>query len=179
MKNHTERPAAAGDLKRMPQSRYSTVERRFTVPAAIEDAWEFFSDPSNLDSVTPSWFNLTVLSCPTPALAVGAAIDYRLRWRRLPMHWQSVITAYDPPILLTYEQRRGPYRYFRHEHFFRPHAAGTEVLDRIEFTPPARRVLAAPMARELKRILDYRAVVAARLLAGSGSDSRCQTHPAK
>ena len=68
-------------------------------------------------------------------MRVGTFIDYRLRIHGIPLAWRSEITAYDPPHRFADEQRRGPYRSWRHEHLFGETAEGTLVEDRVRYRP--------------------------------------------
>ncbi|MBS3181656.1 SRPBCC family protein [Leucobacter manosquensis] len=54
----------------------------------------------------------------------------------LPLQMTSRITAMSPPRSFTDEQTRGPFRYFTHEHEFRPHGKGTIMIDRVSFAAP-------------------------------------------
>lgn len=87
----------------------------------------------------------------------GTIIDYRLRWHGIPLRWQSEITVWEPPHRFVDEQRRGPYRFWRHEHTFSESSGGTVVGDLVEYAvwggPPVARLFVAP---DLERIFSYR-----------------------
>jgi ligand-binding SRPBCC domain-containing protein len=64
------------------------------------------------------------------------------------------------PHSFTDEQIRGPFRYFRHEHLFRPHGAGTLMMDRVSFAAPlgflgriAERLV---LIRYMRRLIEQR-----------------------
>jgi len=143
-------------------------EVRFWLPRPRVEVFDFYADVRNLDRLTPGWLRFRVMT-PDPSSVVGpgAVIDYRLRWRRLPLRWRSEITEWRRPELLTYEQRRGPYRFWRHEHRYLDEAGGTRVVDRVEWSvfggPLVRRWVAA----DVRRIFAHRIEVSGRLL-GSG-----------
>ena len=48
------------------------------------------------------------------------------------MRWQSEITVWEPPHRFVDEQRRGPYRLWRHEHDFVERDGGTVIRDRVQ-----------------------------------------------
>jgi ligand-binding SRPBCC domain-containing protein len=52
------------------------------------------------------------------------------------MRRTSRITDWEPPHRLTYEQARGPYRWFRHEHSFETEGDGTRVVDKVIYRAP-------------------------------------------
>ncbi len=51
-------------------------------------------------------------------MAEGVLIDYSLKIHGMPLQWKSEITVWDPPCCFVDEQRRGPYRFWLHEHRF-------------------------------------------------------------
>lgn len=152
------------------------VSRRFTVSAEAAEAFAFFSDPQRLNEVTPAWFQVVPRGDLQPELTVGSEVDYSMRWHRIPLRWRSLITEWRPPVLITYEQARGPYRSFRHEHQFIERQEGVEIVDTISFTlpfaqifEPIGRLLVEPVVRkQLENILDVRAATSAAILAASG-----------
>jgi ligand-binding SRPBCC domain-containing protein len=48
----------------------------------------------------------------------------------------SVITAYEYPVRFVDDQRRGPFRRWRHEHTFAAADGGTRMVDVVEFRSP-------------------------------------------
>ena len=48
----------------------------------------------------------------------GTWIEYRLRWRRMPLRWTTLIEAWEPPHRFVDSQVRGPYRLWHHTHTF-------------------------------------------------------------
>ena len=137
---------------------------RFVLPGKLEPAFALFSDPRWLNALTPPWFDLRPVGPVRTPLRVGSLIPYRLRWRGLPMRWTSRIVAWEPPYRLTYEQERGPYRTFVHEHLFRTGPAGTEVTDHVTFRSAAPRWFDRTLVRrDLERIFHHRSNAAEAL----------------
>lgn len=127
------------------------------LPAGIDEVFEFYSDVANLEAITPTWLHFQILSpCPIE-MGIGTLIDYRLRLHRVPVHWQSEITAWEPPFRFVDEQRRGPYREWIHEHSFRDLGGETLIFDRVDYGVPfgalANRLL---VANDLRKIFAYR-----------------------
>lgn len=150
----------------------SAYRHVFRLPAEREALFELFSDPRLLDTLTPPWFRLRPLGELPRRLRAGSEISYRLRWRGVPLRWTSRITDWRPPGFFAYEQLRGPFRYFRHEHSFEASGGGTEVVDRVVFRAPggslADRLIAGP---DLRRIFAFRERQARRFPMGLGTDS--------
>lgn len=146
------------------------------VPWTPRESFEFFGDVQNLNRLTPGWFDLKVLSHEPVRPRVGSRIDYRLRWRGLPMRWQSVIIVWEAPRRIAYQQGRGPYRFFDHEHLFVAEGGGTRVIDRIAFEVAGGRVVRnLIVVPELRRIFEYRERVVRRLQPPSRSDCQGRT----
>jgi ligand-binding SRPBCC domain-containing protein len=106
----------------------------------------------------------------TPApieIREGSLIDYRLRLHGVPIRWQSEITAWQPPFRFVDEQRRGPYRRWRHEHLLVSRDGGTLNQDIVQYDVLGgafvNRLL---VERDLKRIFEFRERKLIELLAG-------------
>lgn len=130
----------------------------------VEDVWSWASDVERLDAVTPPWFTLAPLSPPPLDLAEGVEIEYRFRWRFLVGRWRSRIVDWQPPTFFAYEQARGPFRRFRHEHLFEVSEGGTRMIDRVLYRAwggsLVDRSLVAP---DLDRIFAFRRLALERL----------------
>ena len=135
---------------------------------SIETVFNLLCDPRRLNEMTPPWFQLTVSGALAEPLRPGSTIDYRFRWRRVPLPWRSVITEHEPPNWLVYEQLRGPFRHFRHEHLFEPTDQGVVITDRILYRARGGSWIERHLVTtDLERILRYRETAARRVLAGT------------
>src|SRR5690348_1526830 len=101
-----------------------TLNREQWIPRTLDELFPFFSNPENLELLTPPWLHFRIASAPGQIQA-GARIDYRLRLHGLPLLWQSEIAVWEPPFRFVDVQKRGPYRAWIHEHTFEPRAGGT------------------------------------------------------
>jgi ligand-binding SRPBCC domain-containing protein len=140
-------------------------------PRSREELFPFFADAFNLEQITPPWVRFRILTPPPIEMRVGALIDYSLRIRGVPVRWRTEITAWEPPFRFVDEQRRGPYRLWRHEHRFVEESRGVRMYDRVEYRAPGgewlRRWLVAP---DIERIFRYRReVLAVRFGSGEGA----------
>ncbi len=131
-----------------------------------EAVFAFFSDPRNLEAITPPWLHIEVLESTTPVIQEGTLIRYRLRLRGLPLRWCSRISLWEPPWRFVDEQVEGPYRLWRHLHTFEPQPGGTLARDLVEYAALGgtlvRRLLIEP---DLRRIFDYRSQALRRIFA--------------
>lgn len=109
------------------------LEASQVLPRPREEVYEFFSDASNLQELTPPWLHFSVVTPSPIQIATGVVIDYRLRVHGIPLRWQSRISEWEPPMRFVDEQVRGPYRRWRHEHRFESIEGGTLCRDQVEY----------------------------------------------
>ena len=139
------------------------IERREVVPLGQEECWRFFSDPRNLEKITPLELNFIIRRDLPPEIYPGLLIEYTVSpLLGIPLTWLTEIVQVDAPHRFVDEQRIGPYRLWHHEHFFRTlPEGGTEVHDLVTYVPPLGplgALLNALVIRpQLERIFDYRA----------------------
>ena len=138
------------------------------MPIPIREAFEFFSNPRNLERLTPDLVHFQFLTPPPERVSPGTILEYRLRLYRIPVKWRTRIESVEAPISFIDVQEKGPYAMWRHTHSFREvDATHTEIRDKVEFAMPlgplgeiAYRVL---VAGSLQQIFDYREAALRRL----------------
>jgi ligand-binding SRPBCC domain-containing protein len=131
----------------------------------LEEVFAFFADARNLEQITPPWLKFHVVNAGTITMTPGARIEYRLKLRGLPMRWESEITAWEPPYRFVDEQRRGPYRFWKHEHTFAARANGTDVTDEVQYAVLGGALVnALIVAPDLRKIFGYRTKQLASIL---------------
>jgi ligand-binding SRPBCC domain-containing protein len=134
-----------------------TLSASMMLPRPRAEAFAFFADPGNLETLTPPWLRFHILTPQPIIMRFGALIDYRLRIHGLPVHWQSEITAWQPPLRFVDEQRHGPYRAWIHEHTFEEGDGGTEVRDRVRYNVLGGRLVNRLLVRrDLRAIFNFR-----------------------
>ncbi len=84
----------------------------------IEMVFDFFSNPKNLELMTPSFLNFKIIDLPSLPLKEGALITYKLKVRGLPLKWTTLISKFDPPEMFEDIQLKGPYKMWEHQHRF-------------------------------------------------------------
>jgi ligand-binding SRPBCC domain-containing protein len=141
-----------------------TMEREQLVPAPRDRVFAFFADPRNLSAITPPWVGFTITNLEALPLAGGTMQEYRIRWLRVPLRWESLIAEFDQGRTFTDVQTRGPYAYWRHEHTFEDSGNdATLVRDSVQYSLPlgVLGVLTHELMvrRQLRDIFDYRAQV--------------------
>jgi ligand-binding SRPBCC domain-containing protein len=131
--------------------RYETV-----VPAPLDAAFAFFSDASNLQQLTPSWLQFSIVTPLPIMMRVGLEIDYRIRLYGVPLAWTSRIDVWEPEYRFVDRQIAGPYLWWRHEHRFESAGGATRVIDEVEYVPRAAWMTSRMVRRDVERIFRYR-----------------------
>ncbi len=140
------------------------LSRTQTLPLTLPQAWEFFSDPRNLEVITPDWLGFEIVGdLPSKAYA-GMIIRYRVRpLFGIPVTWVTEISQVAEPTLFVDEQRIGPYALWHHQHHFREVPGGLEATDIVTFKLPfgfmgdiAYHLI---VKKKLREIFDYRNAV--------------------
>jgi ligand-binding SRPBCC domain-containing protein len=134
-----------------PRDRH--LERTQVVPVPLEAAWAFFSDPANLEAITPPWLRFRIVEAPD-RLEAGSLLRYRLSLFRVPIRWRTEIREWTPPRSFVDVQVSGPYRVWEHTHRLAPVEGGTEIHDHVRWRAPAGTPL---VQRWVDAIFDYRA----------------------
>jgi len=133
------------------------LKRELWLPRPVAEIFPFFAEAANLEALTPPWLNFRILSPRPIPIRLGTLIDYRIVVHGIPFRWQSEITAWEPPHRFVDEQRRGPYRLWRHEHSFSERDGGTSIGDTVQyavlFDPIVNRWLVRP---DIDGIFDFR-----------------------
>src|SRR5689334_21004878 len=78
-------------------ARTNLIEREQWLARPIEELFAFPGGATNLEALTPAWLHFSVIT-PTPIpMGAGTRIEYRLRWRHIPLRWTTIIEAWEPP----------------------------------------------------------------------------------
>jgi ligand-binding SRPBCC domain-containing protein len=146
-----------------------TLRRQQIVHASLSDCWDFFSNPKNLERITPRSLDFVVKSELPEAVHEGLMIEYQVRpLLGIPVTWLTEITHVDRPHFFVDEQRVGPYAIWHHEHTFRELGDGrVEVGDLVHYVLPFSFLgdLVHPflVKPQLTKIFNYRTEVLAEI----------------
>jgi ligand-binding SRPBCC domain-containing protein len=137
------------------------LHRTQILPVSLEEAWQFFSSPLNLPSITPPWLNLAAVGEVPDRMFPRVIIRYRVKpLFGIPVTWISEITHVDAPHYFVDEQRFGPYRFWHHQHHFRKVDGGVELTDTVfyslKYGPIGRLMHAFVVRKRLEDIFDFR-----------------------
>jgi len=73
------------------------LETKLFLPAPIDQVFEYFSNPGNLETITPPFLRFRVVT-PDVEMGKGARIRYRLRLHGVPFGWESQVTTWEPGV---------------------------------------------------------------------------------
>jgi ligand-binding SRPBCC domain-containing protein len=136
------------------------LEAAIFLPRPVESIFPFFADAGNLERITPRHLQFHVITPRPIEMRAGAIIDYRLKIRGLPFRWRSEITAWEPMVRFVDEQRRGPYRWWIHEHTFESVPGGTIARDVVQYGVPFGAIAHTLLVRrDVMSIFAYRTKV--------------------
>lgn len=148
---------------------FTTVQ---LIPASIETAWEFFSNPTNLSTITPDKMNFRVISKHYGnKVYAGQLIEYKVSpLLGIPLYWMTEITHVEDKKYFVDEQRFGPYSLWHHQHQFKVIETGVEMTDIVHYKLPfwflgdiANGLF---VKKRLKEIFEYRRKKVEELFGG-------------
>lgn len=110
------------------------LKQKQFLPISIEQAWDFFSAPQNLNLITPENMVFEITSEVPDKIYEGLLINYRIKpMMNIPMKWCTEITHVKEGVFFVDEQRKGPYRMWHHEHHFEKVEGGVEMTDIVHY----------------------------------------------
>lgn len=132
------------------------------IPVTLEEAWDFFSNPANLQAITPSNLGFKIISkYHGNRMYPGQIIEYKVSpVAGIPMYWMTEITHVEPGKYFVDEQRFGPYALWHHQHHFREIDGGVEMTDIVHYRIPlgflGRIANTLMVKKQLDHIFSYR-----------------------
>ena len=131
------------------------------LPCSLEKAWDFFSSPSNLATITPKELNFKILSKELTSMYPGQIFEYKVHpVLGIPLYWMTEITHVVENKYFVDEQRFGPYTMWHHQHHFKVVEGGVEMTDIVHYKLPmwflGDIANALFVKSQLNKIFDYR-----------------------
>lgn len=129
--------------------------------ASVEECWDFFSSPKNLQTITLDNMSFEIQDFDGKRMYPGQIITYTLKpLLGIKINWVTIITVCKENRYFIDEQRFGPYALWHHKHFFEPTEDGTKMSDIVHYALPLGflgRIMNSLVVRsKLKTIFDYR-----------------------
>ena len=137
------------------------VETIQHVNASLEECWDFFSSPKNLQTITLDNMSFEIQDFDNKRMYPGQIITYTLKpLLGIKIAWVTIITVSKENDYFIDEQRFGPYSLWHHKHFFEATENGTKMTDIVHYALPLGylgRIMNTLVVRQkLKSIFDYR-----------------------
>jgi ligand-binding SRPBCC domain-containing protein len=146
-------------------SRTYRIRETQLLPVTLQQAWDYFSNPDNLQHITPPAMGFRLISEPHgDHIYPGQIIEYRIKpFLGIPIYWMTEITHVEPLRSFVDEQRFGPYSLWHHQHHFKAVKDGVEMTDIVHYRVPLSWLGDAANAlfvgRQLRSLFQYRAAM--------------------
>ncbi|MCO6489469.1 MAG: SRPBCC family protein [Phaeodactylibacter sp.] len=142
------------------------------IPRPLDEVWNYFSRPENLNEITPPDMAFEILS-PVAGVPMyeGMLIRYRVSpFRGIKMNWVTEITHIKEGQYFVDEQRLGPYALWHHEHHFKEQDGGVLMTDLLHYQVPYGIIGAVAdrlvVNRRVEEIFRFRRKVVAEVFGG-------------
>jgi ligand-binding SRPBCC domain-containing protein len=113
------------------------LEYSQVLPINRTECWKFFSDPQNLQKITPPEMNFEIKSELSHEIYPGQVIIYRIKlFPGIKINWVTEITHVKEENYFVDEQRFGPYKFWHHQHLFKETGEGMEIKDIVHYSIP-------------------------------------------
>ena len=132
------------------------------IKGSLSEVWNFFSNPRNLQTITPDYMDFRITSGELPTdIYPGQIITYSVSpIAGIPLFWMSEIKQVIPFKMFIDEQRKGPYKLWHHEHRFEEQNGMVRMTDIVHYQLPywlfgelAGNVF---IKKQLSRIFEFR-----------------------
>ncbi len=127
----------------------------------IDDAWNFFSNPANLNEITPPDMKFKILTDLNGKMYSGQIIEYEIELLpNINQRWVTEIKNVKEKEYFIDEQRFGPYRFWYHEHKFEDENGKVKMTDTVHYDLPlgfiGKIAHSLYVKKKLKQIFNYR-----------------------
>jgi len=138
-----------------------TLEKHLFVPVSKAVAWDFISNPANLNRITPEDMDFEIVTDLPETMVEGMLVEYRVQ---LPLigrqTWVSELKHIVEQQSFVDEQKVGPYAFWYHYHGIEAAENGVLLTDRVCYAPPfgilGRMAHGLLIGRTLERIFEHR-----------------------
>ena len=105
------------------------------LPISVEEAWEFFSSPRNLEEITPPDIGFEITYSASEKMYAGQIITYKVMvFPKIWLPWVTEITHVEEGKSFVDQQLSGPYKLWHHLHRFEPHEEGVLMTDLVHYS---------------------------------------------
>jgi ligand-binding SRPBCC domain-containing protein len=142
-------------------ARTYSLDRVQTLRMSLDDCWAFFSNPLNLERITPPSLGFNPLDRDFQRMYAGMILRYTVTpLLGIRLSWMTEITHVEPMKFFVDEQRFGPYLFWHHQHHFEEVPGGVRMRDLVHYALPYGPIgwlmHAVLVRRQLTDIFDFR-----------------------
>ena len=143
-------------------SKVHSIKTVQLIKISMDEAWDFFSSPANLQKITPEKLGFKIVSKHHgEKMYAGQIIEYYVKpLFGIPLYWMTEITHVVDKKYFIDEQRFGPYSMWHHQHHFKETPDGIEMTDIVHYKLPfgilGELAHSLFVKKQLKGIFDYR-----------------------
>ena len=143
-------------------SKVHSIKTVQLIKISMDEAWDFFSSPANLQKITPEKLGFKIVSKHHgEKMYAGQIIEYYVKpLFGIPLYWMTEITHVVDKKYFIDEQRFGPYTMWHHQHHFKETPEGIEMTDIVHYKLPfgilGELAHSLFVKKQLKGIFDYR-----------------------
>jgi ligand-binding SRPBCC domain-containing protein len=137
---------------------FYSIKRTHVLPLSMQEAWEFFSSPKNLQKITPPDMGFVITSDKADAeeMYAGQIITYIIKpMLGIPVKWMTEITHVKEGEYFIDEQRFGPYKLWHHRHSFKQTKDGVEMTDVVNYVLPFGVIGSIAHALFIRKRVEY------------------------
>ncbi len=138
------------------------------VNATLDECWLFFSNPKNLQKITPETMGFQITDFDGNLMYAGQIIQYTVTpLLGLKLSWTTEITQVKDKSYFIDEQRFGPYSFWHHKHFFEEVDGQVKMTDVVHYALPlgfiGRIMNGLIVENKLKEIFEHRRLIVDKL----------------
>ena len=138
------------------------------VNATLDECWLFFSNPKNLQKITPESMGFQITDFDGNLMYAGQIIQYTVTpLLGLKLSWTTEITQVKDKSYFIDEQRFGPYSFWHHKHFFEEVEGKVKMTDVVHYALPlgfiGRIMNGLIVEHKLKEIFEHRRLIVDKL----------------
>ena len=140
----------------------NSIKAMQKIPISLQQAWDFFSNPANLQSITPQDVDFKIITnLDGVKMYAGQIIEYKIKpLSGISFYWRTEITKVKDKEFFIDEQQKGPYKLWHHEHHFQSIDGGVLMTDIVQYKNPLG--ILGDLAnwlfvkRKLRNVFEYR-----------------------
>lgn len=138
------------------------------VNATLDECWMFFSNPKNLQKITPESMGFKITDFDGNSMYAGQIIQYKVTpLLGLKLSWTTEITQVKDKAYFIDEQRFGPYSFWHHKHFFEEVDGKVKMTDVVHYALPlgfiGRIMNGLIVENKLNEIFNHRRLIVNKL----------------